>query len=1677
MKDNKDIGSFGSVDDFVHFIKEKIEELDRYTYLNKEKQANETRMLLHQIRNELSDKDKIKRLGFKNDPELFTYPDYEDADFTEKIYKKKEFNKFKYEAIDTSKDFKDLANKECSSKSFRLTPNQIFLKNFMSSRTPYRNILLFHGVGVGKCHQRDTGIICFDGKVKKVQDIRVGDELMGDDSTPRTVTSLATGKDKMYKVIYDTQQFTVNFEHILVLYYEDIINEVTMIQDMKKPETTYIHFYIICNTLKVRQYVSYSEAVQSQKQVERLVDCHNGRKVLEIRVDMFYMLPKFIKNKLYLFRVPILKFKQETQETQETPNKYDQQELNNVHVLGERIERELRWNGEEKQYDSDSDSDFRYILQKLRTQSLLYRQRFMYGFLKNSILNNVDHTHHYDEDIVFICRSVGIGIDVLEIKNAVECTEEDTYIHTSQNRYFQNGMTGTPIRMKINLLCNYVSDSSRHFTEKYCLLELFYGKYLPDLCRCIYHIDVEQLNSEQEYYGFTLDGNHRYILDDMIVTHNTCSAITIAEQYQNVFSKPALVLMPSSLQDNFKKQVFNIDKPDACTGSKYLKQVPNYQKKDKIELKRAVGKLINRNYEIMGHLSFAKGIERLEKRIRTRYPEDIVKQNKIFHQRIKALYSNRVIIIDEVHNVRTQQDNEILDKKKTPKQILKVLQIAENVMLVLLSATPMYDSTVEIIQLFRLLLANDKKPLIEKNQIFNEDKTLKPEGVKILSDISKKYVSYMRGDNPFSFPFTFYPDINNDPNVMKPDQIPTKNIYGVKIPEKQRLNHLVKKLTINKLSNYQQSVYDYFKPDLVNYESQDNIDDIIKYNKEDYDDDNDDDDDDEKFEKQMMYNMTKLRQCSILSYPVHSKDMKNAVGKLGLEYCFFTHTKNRQHNRRNIQFQYKSEARNFLAYENVGKYSSKIKSILDYILNSDGIVFIYSEFLNAALIPLCLALEHIGFSKSDGSQMLYKTAEVSTSFPDYRVKTEQGEFRPKYSLLTQDQAMNVDIPKEVEKITSRQNTHGEQVKVILGTNVVTEGYDFKNIRQIHILEPWYNLNKHSQIIGRAIRKCSHIALPVEKRNVTVYQHVGFHPQEHIKGMESIDLRFYTVAENKQSTIDQIEQIMMENSVDCALNQKRLTYPVDKLNMTLDKVTTSQKKVIKSYKVGDKMNLNPKITSMKCKYIPNNTDTIVIDDRTFHRSFFENDIDLYRTYIKEVYANPSLPIVFSFKNLLKYVRLKSGLDVDEDVFKFALDDMLKNEEEIMNANGEVGFLVFLSDKYMFQPKNAPYSYFSKRDRKDYKTNYIRNIVIDDKKMMDYKLERDGSDKHKLGQPRGSSDDVDVDAMKFKKRNKQNKKILPSIMRKVNDMKTKTLGHVHKNDKNDKISKKNIHLFLSCLSYIVDRLNENDLIKFVEEVLLQIHEETTQFIDPRFINVILKLTSDTLNIDYIDYIYTVTDTVSNVDDITDINIFLNLCLVVLLKGNYLVFMQKQKSNQKNIFDIYFRNSFYLYASYEISTSKINKVKNVETYEIERSIMSYDKQIHKLTKMKLLQLSNILNFPEVKLSFKFIDLDILKNLKGYVSIDFNENKQPSFKIIDKKIDGGVKCGTGGMSQSNLIDRVNDINSEFIDTSVRYKKTDVCILYELVIRMHFYSHKSPVLFLNPIQRYFLEEVFIKKI
>ena len=75
-----------------------------------------------------------------------------------------------------------------------------------------------HASPVG-CHAKGTGILMYDGSVKRVEDVVVGDRLMGPDSGPRTVTQLLGGEDELFRVIplRGLPEFVVNSQHVLHL--------------------------------------------------------------------------------------------------------------------------------------------------------------------------------------------------------------------------------------------------------------------------------------------------------------------------------------------------------------------------------------------------------------------------------------------------------------------------------------------------------------------------------------------------------------------------------------------------------------------------------------------------------------------------------------------------------------------------------------------------------------------------------------------------------------------------------------------------------------------------------------------------------------------------------------------------------------------------------------------------------------------------------------------------------------------------------------------------------------------------------------------------------------------------------------------------------------------------------------------------------------------------------------------------------------------------------------------------------------------------------------------------------------------------------------------------------------------------------------------------------------------
>jgi hypothetical protein len=90
-------------------------------------------------------------------------------------------------------------------------------------------------------------------------------------------------------------------------------------------------------------------------------------------------------------------------------------------------------------------------------------------------------------------------------------------------------------------------------------------------------------------------------------------------------------------------------------------------------------------------------------------------------------------------------------------------------------------------------------------------------------------------------------------------------------------------------------------------------------------------------------------------------------------------------------------------------------------------------------------------------------------------------------------------PEERQRIqdifNSNENKQGGIIDLILISSTGAEGLDLKNVRHIHIMEPYWNYSRISQVKHRGIRNDSHIALPPSERNVSTYIYLSIKPDE------------------------------------------------------------------------------------------------------------------------------------------------------------------------------------------------------------------------------------------------------------------------------------------------------------------------------------------------------------------------------------------------------------------------------------------------------------------------------------------------------------------------------------------------------------------------------------------------------
>lgn len=578
---------------------------------------------------------------------------------------------------------------------------------------------------------------------------------------------------------------------------------------------------------------------------------------------------------------------------------------------------------------------------------------------------------------------------------------------------------------------------------------------------------------QQKLLGAFLGPNTPY--NAMLIYHGTgtgktCTAVTIAESYKEYVkeqNKKIIVISSKVLQDNFRKTIYNPTEAFQCTGYTYLDTLGAPE-----VISNKIKKNIDSTYEFFTYFDFAKHVKNKFK------ISDVEKLTPTQQKQIKEYYTDAVIIIDECQNLRDVHIGNITILE-APKLIMKMLEHvtthAVNLKLVLLSATPMYDKPNEIIWLLNLLLRVYKQDLLPDDTL-DKYGVISPKYKKHFEEAIHGKVSFLRGENPFTFPFK----LTNREAVL--EQLPAYDLKmrEIKDDEKIRINPL----TTSELS-YEHTAKILNKRELL----QKNF-----YN-----------------EQLQLHNI-----CWNFSKEANIKD---CIGRDGMS-SFFSEN--------NDVFTLRNNVTN--PFDDLKKYSAKFDRILRYLEKSTGVVVVYSKFVTSGAIPFALLLEMNGYTKFN---------KHGGHISHLKSNSKKANKKNNYAIFTANESYSGNKKKLLEYFNSPENKNGNVIKVLILTPVGGEGITLKNVRELHIVEPNFNMGDINQTVGRVIRTCSHNELPFEQRNCIVYFHASLYNKGYQKThedheSESVDIHLFRKAEMKQKAVAEIEKIIETNAFDCAM---------------------------------------------------------------------------------------------------------------------------------------------------------------------------------------------------------------------------------------------------------------------------------------------------------------------------------------------------------------------------------------------------------------------------------------------------------------------------------------------------------------------------------------------------------------
>jgi P4 family phage/plasmid primase-like protien len=414
------------------------------------------------------------------------------------------------------------------------------------------------------CHALDTDIMMFNGTTKKVQDIIIGDKIMGDDSTERNVLELKDGYSDMYEFTdLKGDKFTVNGDHILCLksitigkLYNYVKGNMVILYWQEKnkngiPVNKVKRFSYKNDNIQLykKNIIYYENSIDAETAAIKFKESifYNEKyikdgDIIEIKVKDYLSIRKKIGIKNYFLYKNSIEFENKelpldpymigywlgdktsqlteiTTIDKEIVNYFDENSIKtnlnieeNIEIYNNSLKNKLYdnlFNETLKKLDLSSNKHIPYIY---KINSKVNRLKILAGIIdsdgkykKNS--NQYEITLKSEkiiDDILYVARSLGYSCTKGNItKKYKEIT--DNYFKII---IYGEGLDDIPVLIE----CKKATKINKVKNSSY------------------YEFTIEKVK-DNYFYGFELDGNHRYLMGDFTVTHNSNGKSKILELF------------------------------------------------------------------------------------------------------------------------------------------------------------------------------------------------------------------------------------------------------------------------------------------------------------------------------------------------------------------------------------------------------------------------------------------------------------------------------------------------------------------------------------------------------------------------------------------------------------------------------------------------------------------------------------------------------------------------------------------------------------------------------------------------------------------------------------------------------------------------------------------------------------------------------------------------------------------------------------------------------------------------------------------------------------------------------------------------------------------------------------------------------------------------------------------